>query len=88
MILTYIISGISFLIFVIIITIAAKAVNRGIQAKKNKIIYDEKEINENNLGMDEDNINLSEELKKIKDLYDSGALNEEEFKKAKDKLLN
>ena len=31
---------------------------------------------------------LTEELKSLKDLLDSGAITKEEFKKAKDKLLN
>jgi len=33
-------------------------------------------------------INLVEEIKKLNELYKSGAINKEEFKKAKKKLLN
>ena len=33
-------------------------------------------------------LNATEELKNLKDLLDSGAITNEEFKKAKEKLLN
>ena len=33
-------------------------------------------------------LSLTDELKKLKELLDSGAITKEEFKKAKDKLLN
>jgi hypothetical protein len=35
-----------------------------------------------------DNLNLTENLKKLKELYDDGVLNKEEFEKAKKKILN
>ena len=34
------------------------------------------------------NDNILDKLNKIKNLYDTGVLNEEEFKKAKEKILN
>ena len=45
------------------------------------------EINRDNLARGKA-LSLSEELKKLSDLHSSGSLTDDEFKKAKDKLLN
>ena len=40
------------------------------------------------LNNEDSNKNVVEDLKRLNELYESGALTEEEFKKAKDKILN
>ena len=58
------------------------------RAKKNHLLNLDSYINEN-ISTDSSNItNLSEQLKKLNELYKSGVLTEEEFKKAKSKILN
>ena len=88
MYLTYIIIGISLVIFITIIIIGAKAVGRGIQAKRNTSINDETENIQDSEELEQNSKIVSEELKKLKQLHDDGVLDEQEFKKAKDKLLN
>tara|TARA_B100000029_G_C16699180_1_gene638730 strand:- start:53 stop:292 length:240 start_codon:yes stop_codon:yes gene_type:complete len=78
--LTYIIYIVVFLILAYVIIIAFNAINRGIEAKhNNKSIIEEKM---------ETKKNLVEEINQIKKLHNEGVLNDEEFKKAKDKVLN
>ena len=88
MYLTYIIIGISLVIFITIIIIGAKAVGRGIHAKRNTSINDETENIQDSEELEQNSKIVSEELKKLKQLHDDGVLDEQEFKKAKDKLLN
>ena len=79
-----------FVILVFVLTIAVKAITRGVEAKQ--IIKDEKNYfdkekekeKENNLNKD---IEVVNQIKELKDLYDKGILNDEEFKKAKEKIL-
>ena len=73
-----------FIILVFVLSIAVKAITRGVEAKQ--IIKDEK-----NLETLEENENQNSEvinqLKELKSLYDKGILNDDEFKKAKEKIL-
>ena len=73
-----------FLILAFVLSIAVKAITRGVEAKQ--FIKDEK-----NLELSKENKNQSleiiDQIKELKDLHDKGVLNDEEFKKAKDKLL-
>ena len=73
-----------FIILAFVLSIAVKAITRGVEAKQ--VIKDEK-----NLELNKENKNQSleiiDQIKELKDLYDKGVLNDEEFKKAKDKLL-
>tara|TARA_Y100000817_G_C16765590_1_gene503699 strand:- start:498 stop:770 length:273 start_codon:yes stop_codon:yes gene_type:complete len=88
--LTYFIYFIVFLILTYVLTIAVKAITRGIEAKennKNNLIKENK-LNEENLNFSEkEATHLAEEIKNLNKLYDEGILTEEEFKKAKDKIL-
>ena len=73
-----------FIILVFVLSIAVKAITRGVEAKQ--IIKDEKnsesiEENENH------NSEVVNQLKELKSLYDKGILNDDEFKKAKEKIL-
>ena len=87
----YLIYFIVFVILLIVIILGAKAVNRGIEAK-NKIKENfEKNQNDNFEEFDvlENNkeLNLSNEIKKLNKLHSDGILSDEEFKKAKEKIL-
>ena len=73
-----------FIILAFVLSIAVKAITRGVEAKQ--VIKDEK-----NLELNKENKNQSleiiDQIKELKDLYDKGVINDDEFKKAKDKLL-
>ena len=61
-----------------------KAITRGVEAKqiiKNKKSFDLNGENENK------NLELIDQIKELKNLHDKGIINEDEFKKAKEKLL-
>ncbi len=88
MLLTYIISGISLAIFIVIIVIAGKAVSRGVQAKRNQSADNESSNIDSDIDLNTSNKIVSEELRKLKELHQEGVLDETEFKKAKDKLLD
>ena len=66
-------------ILLFVLYLAVKAITRGVEAKND--LKSENEISEDNSS------NLSSEIIKIKKLYDEGILNDEEYKKAKDKIL-
>ena len=67
------------LILLFVLYLAVKAITRGVEAKN--------EINTNNETYEDSSSNLSNEIIKIKKLHDDGVLNDEEYKKAKDKIL-
>ena len=73
-----------FIILAFVLSIAVKAITRGVEAKQ--IIKDEKN---NNLDKENSSQNLEvvNQIKELKNLYDNGILNEDEFKKAKEKIL-
>ena len=64
------------------------AIMNGFKSKEaNRAEKEEDEI-ENNVNNSDQNINLSEELSKLNDLKEKGIISQEEFEKAKNKLLN
>ena len=67
------------LILLFVLYLAVKAITRGVEAKND--LNSEIETYEDNSS------NLSNEIIKIKKLHDDGVLNDEEYKKAKDKIL-
>ena len=73
-----------FVILVFVLSIAVKAITRGVEAKQT--IKNEKNLD---LSSDTGNQNLEfvSQLKDLKDLYDKGILSEDEFIKAKEKIL-
>tara|TARA_B100001250_G_C19067250_1_gene472749 strand:+ start:218 stop:493 length:276 start_codon:yes stop_codon:yes gene_type:complete len=89
--LTNLIYLIVFLIFLTVITIAVKAVNRGIDAKKNKQkdFNELQNINSNNYKIikKNDNKNIINQINELNKFHSKGILTDEEFKKAKEKLL-
>ncbi len=82
----------SSIIFVTVIIIAGKAINQGIAAKRknnNKKIESNDMLEEEaNHNKEIENLSLTDELEKINKLYKDGLLNEEEFTKAKNKILD
>ena len=75
-------------IFAFVLYLGGRAIMNGFSAKEanrsqNKEV-EENDYNENRL----DNNILSDELSKLNDLHEKGILTEEEFNKAKNKLLN
>ena len=82
--LIYIIYITVFIILAFVLSIAVKAITRGVEAKQ--IIKEEKnkELNDAN---EIQNLEIVSQLKELKDLQDKGIINEEEFNKAKSKIL-
>ena len=81
---TNIIYVLVFIILAFVLSIAVKAITRGVEAKQlNK--------EENNLVLKRETENQKSEvvsqLKELKDLKDKGIINDQEFIKAKEKLL-
>ena len=67
------------LILLFVLYLAVKAITRGVEAKN--------DLNSDNETYEDSSSNLSNEIIKIKKLHDDGVLNDEEYKKAKDKIL-
>ena len=74
--------GLAIPIFALVIYLGGNAIMKGMRAKASNQ-EEEKDYSVNN-----DNDSISEELRKLNDLYKEGVLNEEEFEKAKKKILN
>ena len=73
-----------FVILAFVLSIAVKAITRGVEAKQ--VIKDEKNLNFKNEN-DSQNLEVVNQIKELKDLHDKGILDDYEFKKAKDKIL-
>ena len=73
-----------FVILAFVLSIAVKAITRGVEAKQ--IIKDEKNLD---LIKENENQNLEviNQIKELKNLHDKGILSDDEFKKAKEKVL-
>ena len=73
-----------FVILVFVLSIAVKAITRGVEAKQ--IIKDEK-----NFDLDSEksiqNTEVVGQIKELKNLHEKGILNDDEFRKAKEKIL-
>ena len=91
--LNYLVFGIAIIIFATVIMISGKAIRRGIEAKQNmknksedeKIAISNIEENEN---ISNSNSNLIDQINDLNKLKEQGIISDEEFKKAKDKILN
>ena len=73
-----------FIILVFVLSIAVKAITRGVEAKQ--IIKVDKNLDFNELKNDQ-NLEFISKLKELEDLRAKGIIDDEEFKKAKEKLL-
>ena len=91
--LNYLVFGIAIIIFATVLIISGKAISRGIEARQN---MKEKSDNENAVlnSVEEEKSyiandnNLSNQISDLNKLKEKGIITEEEFKKAKDKILN
>ena len=71
-----------------VLYLGTRAIMSGVSAKQaNQANKDENETDDNNDDLNTDK-SLSNELEKLNSLRDSGVLTQEEFEKAKNKLLN
>ena len=73
-----------FIILVFVLSIAVKAITRGVEAKQ--IIKEDKNLESYKIENSQ-NTEVIDQIKELKDLHDKGILNEDEFKKAKEKIL-
>ena len=73
-----------FIILAFVLSIAVKAITRGVEAKQ--IIKDEKNFQFNKENENQ-NLEVVTQLRELKELRDQGIINDDEFKKAKDKIL-
>ena len=97
---TYLVIGICLLLLIIVVYIAAKPISMGIEARRN--IKDASQENEEDTQDNQDNqddlpntneekinkVSISDEIIKLNDLKKKGLITEEEYEKAKDKLLD
>ncbi len=71
-----------------VLYLGGMAIMNGFKSKEaNRAEKEEDEVKNNENNSDQ-NINLSEELSKLNDLKEKGIISQEEFEKAKNKLLN
>ena len=75
-----------FIILAFVLTIAVKAITRGVEAKQT--LREEKNLQLNKEENEISNIEIVNQLKELKDLNDSGVISDDEFQKAKEKILN
>ena len=75
-------------IFLFVLYLGGRAIMTGLSAKSSNKSDGEIEINENIDNIPNRPENLSEELNKLNELLKSGALTQEEFEKAKKKILD
>tara|TARA_B100000989_G_C19458092_1_gene434985 strand:- start:103 stop:366 length:264 start_codon:yes stop_codon:yes gene_type:complete len=86
--LSYVVIGVCILLLLAVVYISAKPIGMGIEARRNinKDSEDEKDIEIINTV--DDNTSLSDELIKLNKLKNDGMLTEDEYKKAKQKILS
>ena len=75
-------------IFLFVLYLGGRAIMIGLSAKSSNKSDGEIEINENIDNISNKPKNLSEELNKLNELLKNGALTQEEFEKAKKKILD
>ena len=78
--------GLVFPIFAFVLYLGINAIMKGTEAK-NALKEEEKLNNNENENLPENKKNLSEELDKLNNLLKDGVLTQEEFEKAKNKIL-
>ena len=89
---TYLVIGVCLLLLIIVVYISAKPISMGIEARRNikDNIKNDIDNNENLTDYDvqDKEKSISNEIIKLNELKNKGILTEEEYKKAKDKLLS
>ena len=71
-----------------VLYLGGMAIMNGFKSKEANRVEKEEEKIQNNENNSDKSINLSEELSKLNDLKQKGIISQEEFEKAKNKLLN
>ena len=86
--LNYLVIGLCLALLITVIYFSIKPISMGIDARRNinRDSEDEKDIEVTNNA--EDNTSLSEELIKLNKLKNDGVLTEDEYEKAKQKILS
>lgn len=86
--LSYVVIGVCILLLLAVVYISAKPIGMGIEARRNtnKDIEDKKDIEI--IHDSEENTSISDELIKLNKLKNDGMLTEDEYKKAKQKILS
>ena len=85
---TIIFFGLVIPIFLFVLYLGGRAIMTGFSAKSSNKSDTEIETNENIDNISNKPENLTEELNKLNELLKSGALTQEEFEKAKKKILD
>ena len=85
---TIIFFGLVIPIFLFVLYLGGRAIMTGFSAKSSNKSDAEIETNENIDNIANKSENLAEELNKLNELLKSGALTQEEFEKAKKKILD
>ena len=88
--LNYLVFGIAIIIFATVIIISGKAISRGIEAKQSmKDKSEDKEIALSDIeeNTNKSNSNLIDQINDLNKLKEQGIISDEEFKKAKEKIL-
>ena len=85
---SYLVIGICLFLLLLVIYISAKPISMGIEARRN--LKDENSQNEDVETFNENSkdLSLSDELMQLNKLKEDGVITEEEYKKAKEKLLS
>jgi hypothetical protein len=91
---SYLVIGLCIVLLLAVIIISAKPIGMGIEARQNlnrEKLNNQEDINENISKLEDNKLttpSISEEIKKLKKLHDDGILSEEDYEKAKNKLLS
>ena len=90
---TYLVIGVCLFLLIIVLYISAKPISMGIEARRNikDNIKGDIENTENLIDNNDEQFNdesISDEIMKLNELKNKGILTEDEYKKAKDKILN
>ena len=88
--LNYIVIGICILLLILVIYISAKPISMGIEARRNINISNSNDDSHYDVESSDkkDDNNLSDEILKLEELNKKGILTDEEYEKAKNKILN
>ncbi len=90
---TFIVIGICLLLLIAVIYVSAKPISMGIEARRNikdkPVNLEDSDKNNYDLSdVDHDRSSITEEIIKLNDLKKKGLLTEEEYTKAKEKILD
>ena len=87
---SYIVIGICIILLLLVVYISAKPISMGIEARRNINVSDSNDDTHHDVEVSDikDSNNLSDEILKLEELNKKGILTDEEYEKAKKKLLD